>query len=48
MRKSDEVRGTLRATAETVQAVRRGCEHCVTKQFAVFIIKLLMEWGGER
>lgn len=39
MRKMDEVQGTLRATAETVQVVRRGCEHCVTKQFAIFIIQ---------
>lgn len=41
----DEVRGAQRATAETVQLVRRGCEHCATKQFAIFIIQSLMEWG---
>jgi hypothetical protein len=45
MSKMDEVLGALRATAETVQMVRRGCEHWATKQFAIFIIKLLMELG---
>lgn len=41
MSKMDEVLGAQRATAETVQIVRRGCEHCATTQFAIFIIKLL-------